>query len=75
MQIIISDTFWEIDNSLKSNENHDLAALLVTGGWIKGLYLASGLSVLDSTNKAIEDIIADQKIVHENFFLCILVFL
>ena len=66
MQIIISDTFWEIDNSLKSNENHDLAALLVTGGWIQGLYLASGLSVLDSTNKAIEDIIADQKIVHEN---------
>ena len=66
MQIIISDTFWEIDNSLKSNENHDLAALLVTGGWIQGLYIASGLSVLDSTNKAIEDIIADQKIVHEN---------
>ena len=32
MQIIISDQFWEIDNLLKENEDHDLAALLITGG-------------------------------------------
>lgn len=31
LQIIISDQFWEIDNMLKENEDHDLAALLING--------------------------------------------
>ena len=66
MQIIISDQFWEIDNMLKENEDHDLAALLITGGWIEGVHIACGLSLIDTANKSIKDIISDQKIVLEN---------
>ena len=66
MQIIISDQFWEIDNLLKENEDHDLAALLITGGWIEGVHIACGLSLIDSSNKSIKDVISDQKIVLEN---------
>ena len=66
MQIIISDQFWEIDNLLKENEDHDLAALLITGGWIEGVHIACGLSVTDTSNKSIKDIISDQKVVLEN---------
>ena len=66
MQIIISDQFWEIDNMLKENEDHDLAALLITGGWIEGVHIACGLSLIDTANKSIKDIISDQKVVLEN---------
>ena len=66
MQIIISDQFWEIDNMLKENEDHDLAALLITGGWVEGIHIACGLSLVDTTNKSIKEIISDQKIVLEN---------
>ena len=66
MQIIISDQFWEIDNMLKENEDHDLAALLITGGWIEGVHIACGLSLIDTSNKSIKDIISDQRIVLEN---------
>ena len=45
MQIIISDQFWEIDNLLKENEDHDLAAFTYYWGWIEGVHIACGLSV------------------------------
>ncbi len=66
MQIIISDQFWEIDNLLKENEDHDLAALLVTGGWIEGIHIASELALVDTANKSIKEVLTDQKIVLEN---------
>ena len=65
MQIIISDQFWEIDNLRKENEDHDLAALLITGGWIEGSY-CSWIISYHTSNKSIKDIISDQKLVLEN---------
>jgi hypothetical protein len=66
MQIIIGNTFWEIENKLKNDDKEELSALIVAGGWIEGLYLATNMSVLDPENKPLQNIIAEQKIVHEN---------
>ena len=66
MQIIIGNTFWEIENKLKADHKEELSALIVAGGWAEGLYLASNMSNLDSKNKPLQKMIADQKIVHEN---------
>tara|TARA_B100001287_G_scaffold70393_1_gene58050 strand:- start:57069 stop:57956 length:888 start_codon:yes stop_codon:yes gene_type:complete len=66
MQIIIGNTFWEIENKLKNDEKDELSALIVAGGWIEGLYLATSMSALDPKNKSLKNIIAEQKIVHEN---------
>ncbi len=66
MQIIIGNTFWEIENKLKEDHKEELSALIVAGGWIEGLYLATNMANMDSSNKPLQNIIADQKIVHEN---------
>ena len=66
MQIIIGNTFWEIENKLKNDDKEELSALIVAGGWIEGLYLATHMSALDPENKPLQNIIAEQKIVHEN---------
>jgi len=46
---IISDTYSAADLYLKENDRGSTAALIVTGGWIEGLYIASHI-VGDSTN-------------------------
>ena len=66
MQILIGNTFWEIENKLKSDEKEHLSALMVAGGWLEGLYLATNMHELDPENKPLQNIIAEQKIVHEN---------
>lgn len=71
MQIIIGNTFWEIENKLKNDDKEELSALIVAGGWIEGLYLASNMSALDPENKPLQNVIADQKIVHENLIALI----
>jgi hypothetical protein len=61
MMTIVSDAFWTCDSYLKENGQNDLSALIITGGWIEGLYL--GTSSLDSEkpNEELMARIADQK--------------
>jgi hypothetical protein len=59
---IISDAFYTIDGYLKENNRQNISALVITGGWIEGLYLATKIT-LDSKS-APDDLkkrIADQK--------------
>lgn len=37
----VYESYNEVDRTLKSNERISLAALVVTGGWVEGLYIAS----------------------------------
>jgi len=61
LMVIIDDAFWIIDTHLKRNGQDHLAALIMTGGWVEGLYL--GTKVLDKENPDVElmKIIAAQK--------------
>jgi hypothetical protein len=59
---IISDAFYTIDGYLKENNRQNISALVITGGWIEGLYLAT--KVTQDSKVAPEDLkkrIADQK--------------
>lgn len=38
---IISSSFWEADGSLKENNRTGISSLLIAGGWIEGMYLAT----------------------------------
>lgn len=38
---IISETYWDVDGYLKENERDHLSALMATGGWVEGLYIAT----------------------------------
>lgn len=58
---IISSTFMNSDNFLKENGRTETAVLVITGGWIEGLYLATQHAKLTPDNEEIIDRIIDQK--------------
>lgn len=66
LMIIINDAFWIADAFLKENGQDNLSALIITGGWIEGLYI--GAMTLDHENpdEALMKKIADQKFSLEN---------
>lgn len=60
MLTIMSEGYREGDKFLKENEQHDIATLILTGGWIEGLYFAV-VSYETSKEQAIADRIGEQK--------------
>lgn len=38
---IISETYWSVDAYLKENERDNISALMIAGGWVEGLYIAT----------------------------------
>ena len=60
MLTIMSEGYREGDKFLKDNEQHDVATLILTGGWIEGLYFAA-ISYETSKDQALADRIGEQK--------------
>ena len=66
---IISDSYWETDAYLQENDRGGISGLIIAGGWIEGLYIATKIEEnLRSTgnNKEIIERISDQKLSLEN---------
>ena len=61
MSQIISDMFYELEDYLKENDKDDISALIITGGWVEGLYLAIMSIDEKKPNQAIMNNIAEQK--------------
>ncbi len=60
---IISESFLNSSAYLKENERQDVAAIVLVGGWIEGLYLASQLTKgQDVENNRLVDRILEQKL-------------
>ena len=38
---IISETYWNVDAYLKENGRDNVSALMIAGGWVEGLYIAT----------------------------------
>lgn len=62
---IISDAFWASDAYLKDNDRPNTSALIVAGGWIEGLYIATKVAN-KTNNKDVVTRIAEQKLSLEN---------
>jgi len=58
---IISETFMNSNSSLKEDNRPALAALILTGGWIEGLYIATQVTK-SSKDKELVDRIVDQRL-------------
>ena len=58
---IISETFMNSNSSLKEDNRPALAALILTGGWIEGLYIATQVTK-SSKDKELIDRIVDQRL-------------
>jgi len=62
---IISESFWTADSYLKDNERPGTSSLIIAGGWVEGLYIATKL-LETGKNKDIEMRIAEQKFTLDN---------
>ncbi|MEZ4923842.1 MAG: hypothetical protein R2780_11770 [Crocinitomicaceae bacterium] len=60
MLVIMSEGYREGDKFLKDNEEHDVATLILTGGWIEGMYFAA-ISYEETKNQEIANRIGEQK--------------
>ena len=59
---ILTETFGSSNAFLKENDRAETAALIVAGGWIEGLYIATKLAQVTDANNELIDRIIDQKI-------------
>ncbi len=58
---IISETYWNVDAYLKENGRENISALMVVGGWMEGLYIATQVSATNDS-KELRQRIAEQKL-------------
>lgn len=59
---IISEIFTNSNSALKENGRPEIAAMIIVGGWIEGLYIATKLTKKSNNNNELIDRIVDQKI-------------
>ena len=59
---IISETFMNSNAFLKENERPELAAIVLSGGWVEGLYIATQIARNTTDNKELKDRIIDQRL-------------
>lgn len=58
---IISETYWSMDAYLKENERENISVLMIAGGWVEGLYIATQVSKTNDTPE-LRQRIAEQKL-------------
>ncbi|HNU57577.1 MAG TPA: hypothetical protein PKN30_13385 [Flavobacteriales bacterium] len=46
---IISTTYWDVDAYLKENGRDNISALMIAGGWVEGLYVATQVTTTNDT--------------------------
>ncbi len=59
--LIISEAYWEADSRLKDENRASVSALILAGGWVEGLYIASKIAG-ETRNEAVLKRIAEQKL-------------
>jgi hypothetical protein len=63
---IISQTYSEADHYLKQNDRGSTASLIILGGWVEALYIATQIASLPNDNEQLMNNIAEQKLSLEN---------
>lgn len=63
---IISTAYWTARTSLEENERQTVAAYVLAGGWIEGLYIASQIATNEKPNELLESRIAEQRYASKN---------
>ncbi|HMC97965.1 MAG TPA: hypothetical protein VKG92_09935 [Flavobacteriales bacterium] len=58
---IISETYWNVDAYLKENGRDNISALMIAGGWVEGLYIATQVATTNDTPE-LRQRIAEQKL-------------
>jgi hypothetical protein len=59
---IISETFMNSNSFLKENDRAEIAAIILAGGWLEGLYVGCKVAQNTASNKELIERIADQRL-------------
>lgn len=62
LNYIISEVFFDLDTYLEENDKTEISGLIVTGGWIEGLYIATQMVNEKRPNQRIMNQVAEQKL-------------
>jgi hypothetical protein len=63
---IVSDAYLSADSYLKENERASTSSLIIAGGWIEGLYIATKIAAKEGKDGQVSKRIAEQKLVLNN---------
>lgn len=66
LMVIISGAYYEVDAYLQENERQNISTLVICGGWIEGLHLATQLALKSPKNTDLQARIIDQKMTLES---------
>ncbi len=66
MKMIVSEVYWIADTYLKENESVALSTMIIFGGWIEALHIASGVYQKSPNNEELKKRIVEQKYSLEN---------
>lgn len=58
---IVSETYWTMDAYLKENGRANISAMVIAGGWVEGLYIATQVAKI-SDSEDLRTRIAEQKL-------------
>lgn len=58
---VISETYWSVDAYLKENGRDNISALMIAGGWVEGLYIATQVAGTNDTPE-LRQRIAEQRL-------------
>lgn len=62
LMVIISESFMNSNSYLKENNREEVATIILVGGWVEGLYIATRIAKSTTSNKEIIDRIIDQRL-------------
>lgn len=63
---IISEVFFDLDTYLEENDKTEISGLIVAGGWMEGLFIATQMVNEKKPNKMLMNRIAEQKLSLDN---------
>jgi hypothetical protein len=59
---IITEDYWHTDSYLKNNDRQQESAMIMAGGWIEGLYIATQIAAHTNNNPGLVNRVAEQKL-------------
>lgn len=66
MMVMINECYWRTDAYFKEGERENMSALIITGGWIEGLYMGTQMMQRQGYNENVAGKIAEQKYSYDN---------
>ncbi len=63
MMLIVSEMYWEMNSQLQEEERNALGLVVLTAGWVEGVYLGSQIVDKDNPEKTVAEVLLEQRFI------------